>query len=118
MTEHTSDCAIHNAPAMEPGPCDCGAINRNKEKFGRFAEEEGRARKLAAAKHRADVERDPRNAEIYERYMYSLLFNAAHNYRAEMQSPVPDYSQRRLLRQSLFDALDRVTIMERKQNER
>jgi hypothetical protein len=23
---HASDCAIHNAPAYEPGPCDCGAI--------------------------------------------------------------------------------------------
>ena len=24
MTTHKSDCATHNAPAMEPGPCDCG----------------------------------------------------------------------------------------------
>jgi hypothetical protein len=23
--EHRSDCATHNAPAMEPGECDCGA---------------------------------------------------------------------------------------------
>lgn len=22
---HTSDCAVHNAPAFAPGPCDCGA---------------------------------------------------------------------------------------------
>lgn len=22
---HASDCAIYNAPATEPGPCDCGA---------------------------------------------------------------------------------------------
>jgi hypothetical protein len=22
---HLSDCAVHNGPAMEPGPCDCGA---------------------------------------------------------------------------------------------
>ena len=22
---HFSDCAVHNAPAMKPGPCDCGA---------------------------------------------------------------------------------------------
>ena len=22
---HASDCALHNAPAYEPGPCDCGA---------------------------------------------------------------------------------------------
>jgi len=22
---HTSDCAVHNAPAYEPGECDCGA---------------------------------------------------------------------------------------------
>lgn len=20
---HASDCAMHNAPALEPGPCDC-----------------------------------------------------------------------------------------------
>lgn len=20
---HMSDCALHNGPAMEPGPCDC-----------------------------------------------------------------------------------------------
>jgi hypothetical protein len=23
--DHASDCAVHNAPAYEPGPCDCGA---------------------------------------------------------------------------------------------
>lgn len=22
---HSSDCALHNAPAFEPKPCDCGA---------------------------------------------------------------------------------------------
>ena len=22
---HASDCAIYNAPAIAPGPCDCGA---------------------------------------------------------------------------------------------
>lgn len=22
---HASDCALHNAPALEPGLCDCGA---------------------------------------------------------------------------------------------
>ncbi|MBS4074573.1 hypothetical protein KGY14_05140 [Ameyamaea chiangmaiensis] len=22
--KHWSDCAVHNGPAMEPGPCDCG----------------------------------------------------------------------------------------------
>lgn len=21
---HASDCAVHNAPAQDPGPCDCG----------------------------------------------------------------------------------------------
>lgn len=25
---HLSDCAVHHAPAMEPGPCDCGARDR------------------------------------------------------------------------------------------
>ena len=24
--EHASDCAVHNAPAMEPGSCNCGAV--------------------------------------------------------------------------------------------
>lgn len=24
-TAHASDCALHNAPALEAGPCDCGA---------------------------------------------------------------------------------------------
>ena len=23
---HASDCAVNAAPALEPGPCDCGAI--------------------------------------------------------------------------------------------
>ena len=23
--QHTSDCATHNAPALKPGRCDCGA---------------------------------------------------------------------------------------------
>jgi hypothetical protein len=27
MTIHASDCALHNAPASEPGPCDCGATD-------------------------------------------------------------------------------------------
>jgi hypothetical protein len=26
--EHRSDCAVHNAPAYEPGPCDCGAESK------------------------------------------------------------------------------------------
>ena len=25
MTTHKSSCAVHNAPAYPPGPCDCGA---------------------------------------------------------------------------------------------
>lgn len=25
LMPHASDCAVHNAPAMERGPCDCGA---------------------------------------------------------------------------------------------
>lgn len=25
MAEHSSDCALHNAPALPPGPCSCGA---------------------------------------------------------------------------------------------
>ena len=24
---HSSDCALHNAPACEPRPCDCGATD-------------------------------------------------------------------------------------------
>ena len=26
--QHDSDCALHNAPALPPGPCDCGAVRR------------------------------------------------------------------------------------------
>lgn len=25
---HSSDCSTHNAPAMKPGPCDCGKVER------------------------------------------------------------------------------------------
>lgn len=25
MTDHYSDCAVHNEPAYPPGPCNCGA---------------------------------------------------------------------------------------------
>jgi hypothetical protein len=25
---HASDCAVHNGPALEAGPCDCGATAR------------------------------------------------------------------------------------------
>lgn len=25
MMRHLSDCAVHNAPALPVGPCDCGA---------------------------------------------------------------------------------------------
>lgn len=25
MIQHASDCAVHNAPALPVGPCDCGA---------------------------------------------------------------------------------------------
>lgn len=27
-TPHASDCAVHNAPALPPGPCDCGATSK------------------------------------------------------------------------------------------
>ena len=26
-TDHYSDCAVHRAPAYEPGPCNCGGID-------------------------------------------------------------------------------------------
>lgn len=26
MTQHWSDCALHNEPAMPAGPCDCGGV--------------------------------------------------------------------------------------------
>ena len=28
---HASDCAVHNRPAYEAGPCDCGAAGRPEE---------------------------------------------------------------------------------------
>lgn len=27
---HASDCAMHNAPAYEPGPCTCGAAKAER----------------------------------------------------------------------------------------
>lgn len=27
---HKSDCAVHDAPAMKPGRCTCGAIKERK----------------------------------------------------------------------------------------
>lgn len=27
---HWSDCALHNAPAFAPEPCDCGNTNRQR----------------------------------------------------------------------------------------
>ena len=27
---HASDCAVHDAPALEPGPCTCGAIKAER----------------------------------------------------------------------------------------
>ncbi len=30
MIEHWSDCAVHNAPAYQPGPCDCGAFKARR----------------------------------------------------------------------------------------
>ena len=32
MASHASDCAVHNAPAMPIGPCDCGAQDVSKIK--------------------------------------------------------------------------------------
>ncbi len=32
MTQHASDCAVHNAPALEPGECDCGDMTQPAEK--------------------------------------------------------------------------------------
>lgn len=29
-TDHDSDCAIHNGPALEAGPCDCGMSKSQK----------------------------------------------------------------------------------------
>ena len=30
---HDSDCAVNNAPAMEPGPCDCGALAKHERRY-------------------------------------------------------------------------------------
>lgn len=30
---HLSDCALHNAPAFEPGSCDCGAQLRAERRW-------------------------------------------------------------------------------------
>ena len=31
QTTHVSECAVHNGPAYEAGPCDCGAIKAERE---------------------------------------------------------------------------------------
>lgn len=28
--QHASDCAVHNEPAYQAGPCDCGATNKEQ----------------------------------------------------------------------------------------
>ena len=28
---HASDCAVHNGPALKPGPCDCGAVRKPRK---------------------------------------------------------------------------------------
>ena len=35
---HTSDCALHNGPAYEPGPCDCGASDFKQYRRSQIAE--------------------------------------------------------------------------------
>lgn len=30
--KHSSDCAVHNAPALDVGPCDCGAFKSKTKK--------------------------------------------------------------------------------------
>ena len=32
--QHTSDCAVHNAPALPVGPCSCGAQARAERRYG------------------------------------------------------------------------------------
>lgn len=36
MNRHYSDCAMNNAPAMQAGECDCGAIARSKCGLGLY----------------------------------------------------------------------------------
>lgn len=31
---HWSDCAVHNAPSEEPGPCDCGGFYPDESSTG------------------------------------------------------------------------------------
>ena len=33
MTNHKSDCAVHNEPAMKAGPCDCGVMTLTDEQL-------------------------------------------------------------------------------------
>ena len=33
---HDSDCAVHNGPAMEPGPCNCGAQAKHERRWFAF----------------------------------------------------------------------------------
>lgn len=33
---HLSCCAVHNAPALPPGPCNCGAVEQKLEEWSVF----------------------------------------------------------------------------------
>ena len=35
--KHWSDCSVHNGPAMEPGPCDCGRQAKAERRWLVFA---------------------------------------------------------------------------------
>jgi len=35
---HWSDCALHRAPAFEPGPCDCGGYDPERDETPEKAE--------------------------------------------------------------------------------
>lgn len=37
--EHWSDCAVHNAPALEPRECDCGGLELTENALDQFDRE-------------------------------------------------------------------------------
>jgi len=48
---HASDCALHNAPALLPQPCDCGAVAKAQHKYDAWPSPAGCSR-LARLKTR------------------------------------------------------------------
>ena len=41
MIQHDSDCAVHNDPALPPGPCNCGAQAKYERRWIAYLRQRG-----------------------------------------------------------------------------